>query len=65
LLQRNASFLKKKDIYKLSKGLNITPDQFIAKYVNKDEDGERILNQLPCPFLKDNKCSQYDFRPAD
>ena len=57
--------LKKKDIYKLSKSLNITPDQFIAEYVNKDEDGERILSQLPCPFLKDNKCTQYDSRPAD
>jgi Fe-S-cluster containining protein len=57
--------LKKKDINKLSKSLNITPDQFISKYVNKDEDGERILNQLPCPFLKDNKCTQYDSRPID
>jgi len=57
--------LKKKDINKLSKSLNITPDQFIAKYVTKDKDGKRILNQLPCPFLKDNKCTQYDSRPAD
>jgi Fe-S-cluster containining protein len=57
--------LIKKDIYKLSKSLNIAPDQFIAKYVNKDEDGERILYQLPCPFLNDNKCTQYESRPAD
>jgi hypothetical protein len=57
--------LKKKDINKLSRSLNITPDQFIIKYVDKDEDGDRILNQLPCPFLKDNKCSQYDSRPID
>jgi Fe-S-cluster containining protein len=57
--------LKKKDISKLSKSLNITPDQFITRYVNKDEDGESTLNQLPCPFLKDNRCTQYDSRPAD
>ena len=57
--------LKKKDIDKLSKSLNIKPDQFVTKYVNKDEDGGRILNQLPCPFLKDNKCTQYDSRPVD
>lgn len=49
--------LKKKDISKLSKSLNITPDQFITRYVNKDEDGESTLNQLPCPFLKDNRCT--------
>jgi Fe-S-cluster containining protein len=57
--------LKKKDINKLSISLNITPDQFIAKYVNKDKDGESKLNQLPCPFLKNNKCTQYDWRPVD
>lgn len=57
--------LKKKDINKLSKSLNITPDQFITKYVEKDEDGDNILNQLPCPFLNDNKCTQYASRPAD
>ena len=57
--------LKKKDIDNLSKSLNITPDQFITKYVDKDEDGDNILNQIPCPFLNDNKCTQYDARPAD
>ncbi len=57
--------LKKKDINKLSKGLNIPPDQFVTKYVDKDEDGNNILNQLPCPFLNDNKCTQYGSRPID
>jgi hypothetical protein len=57
--------LNKKDINKLSKSLNITPNQFITKYVDKDEDGDNILNQLPCPFLNDNKCIQYDSRPVD
>jgi len=57
--------LKKKDIDKFSKSLNITPDQFIIKYVDKDEEGDNILNRLPCPFLNDNKCTQYDSRPVD
>ena len=57
--------LKKQDIDKLSVSLNIMPDKFITKYVNKDEDGKSIINQLPCPFLKDNKCTQYDSRPVD
>lgn len=55
--------LKKKDINKLSSSLNITPDQFITEYVDKDEDGDNKLNQIPCPFLIDNKCTQYDSRP--
>jgi len=57
--------VREKDIKKLSKSLNITPDQFVTKYVDKDEDGDNILNQLPCPFLKDNKCSHYESRPED
>ena len=57
--------LTKKDINKLSDSLNILPDQFVTKYVDKDEDGDMILNQLPCPFLNDNKCSHYDSRPED
>ena len=56
--------LKKKDIIKLSKSLNIPPDQFVTKYVDKDEDGNNILNQLPCPFLK-KKCIQYASRPVN
>lgn len=57
--------LKKKDINKLSKSLNITPSEFLTKYVIKDEDGDDTFNSLPCPFLKSNKCTQYDSRPAD
>ena len=56
--------LKKKDIKKMAKSLNFTPNQFITKYAIKGEDGESKLNQLPCPFLKDNKCTQYDSRPV-
>ncbi len=57
--------LKKKDIDNLSKSLNIPPVQFVTKYVDQDNDGNNILNQLPCPFLNDNKCTQYESRPVD
>ncbi len=57
--------LKKRDVEKLSKSLNITPDQFVTKYVDKDENGDNILNLLPCPFLNNNKCTEYDSRPVD
>ena len=57
--------LNKKDINELSKSLNVTTDEFLTNYVKKDDDGDDIFNTLPCPFLKSNKCTQYDARPAD
>ena len=49
----------------MSKSLNIPTDQFVTRYIDQDKDGVNILNQLPCPFLKDNKCTQYESRPLD
>lgn len=57
--------LKKTDINSLSKSLNISAIQFNREYVQKDEDGDNVFSQLPCPFLSDNKCSHYDSRPVD
>ncbi len=58
-------FLKKNDIIVLSKRLKISITQFKKEYVQKDEDGDEWFNEHPCPFLSDNKCLQYDSRPAD
>jgi len=57
--------LKKKDINKLSKNLNIPPDQFVTQYVDKDEGGDSIFKQISCPFLSNNRCTQYKVRPKD
>ena len=57
--------LSENDINKLAKSLNITKDQFTASYVKKDDfNGSLKFNKTPCPFLSNNKCTQYDFRPA-
>ena len=55
------------DINKFSKGLNITPKELTNKYCTKSEDEIDKFNfiKLPCPFLKDNKCTNYEFRPND
>ena len=49
-----------KDIDRISKHLNLTPHQFVAEYLKKDEDGDWVLQSLPCPFLgDDNHCQIY------
>jgi uncharacterized protein len=53
-----------KDVARLGKYLNLSRQQFISKYLRTDEDGDWVLQQLPCPFLEaDNKCGVYDYRP--
>ena len=53
-----------KDIDLISKHLNLTPHQFVAEYLKKDEDSDWVLQSLPCPFLgDDNHCQIYTQRP--
>ena len=52
------------DIERISKHLRLKPQQFIARYLQVDEDNDHVLQQLPCTFLDaDNYCSIYDVRP--
>jgi len=56
--------LDKRDIRRFSKGLNIPSPDFHATYLTPKEESEGfVFKQTPCPFLKDNLCSHYDFRP--
>ena len=58
--------LKRPDIQRLSKHLNLKPADFQQKYlvVEEEEDGY-CFREIPCPFLHENLCSLYDQRPAD
>ena len=56
------------DIIQFSKGLNIEFSEFKEKYIIKVEEDEKDrynFNCLPCPFLKDGKCINYQNRPKD
>jgi Fe-S-cluster containining protein len=48
--------------------LAITPQQFIDSYLERSEpysNNPWTTRTTPCPFLKENRCSVYDERPAD
>ena len=53
-----------KDIERVSKYLRLKPKDFEAKFLQTDEDEDKVLKNLPCWFLgEDNKCSIYEIRP--
>jgi len=59
--------LDNEDINKFAKGLKITPKELLKTYceVNKEESNKYEFKSIPCPFLKDNKCTNYEYRPKD
>lgn len=53
-----------KDIDRIAKHFRMSPAAFEMKFLRLDEDQDKVLRQLPCPFLgTDNFCSIYDVRP--
>ena len=52
------------DIDRIASHLGMQVSAFSDKYVQIDEDGDRVMTVLPCPFLEeDNACSIYEVRP--
>lgn len=53
-----------RDIERIASHLRIRPSQLVDDYLRIDEDGDYVMNSLPCPFLGvDNYCSIYSVRP--
>lgn len=53
-----------KDIERIAKHLKMKLSDFEQKFLRTDEDGDKVLQNLPCWFLnEDNTCSIYEFRP--
>ena len=53
-----------KDISRISKYLKLKEQKFTELYLRVDEDGDQVLQSVPCTFLgHDNCCSIYDVRP--
>lgn len=52
------------DIERIAKHLRLKPQQFIETYLRVDEDGDRVLQSVPCTFLDaENYCMIYEVRP--
>jgi uncharacterized protein len=61
-----ATGFQRSDIERIAKHLGVEPDQFAAKYLEKDEFGDLLLKTVPCPFLgSDDRCTIYAVRPQD
>ena len=54
--------LDEEDVATFAKGLGVSSEQLKSEYLVEHEDG-LTFNAKPCPFLVDNKCSNYDHRP--
>ena len=53
-----------KDVGRISRHLKMKPSEFSEAYLRQDEDGDMVLQQVPCPFLgADNYCGIYQVRP--
>ena len=59
--------LDKDDIAEFALGLKISVSEFEKKYLEPADDNpsKYAFNKLPCPFLQDNLCSNYECRPKD
>ena len=52
------------DLERIAKHLRMKPGSFVSAYLRRDEDGDLVLQQVPCPFLgSDNRCGIYAVRP--
>lgn len=53
-----------KDIERIAKHLRLRPAEFVQQYLRMDEEGDYVLQTVPCPFLgADNYCGIYEVRP--
>lgn len=53
-----------KDIERISKHLRMKQADFEEKFLQVDEDRDKVLKNLPCHFLsEDNTCTIYEVRP--
>ena len=50
------------EVNRLAGHLNLSAKDTKATYIEQSEQGQMIMNTIPCAFLKDKKCSIYEHR---
>jgi Fe-S-cluster containining protein len=55
------------EIIDFADGLNISVEQLVTQHFvkNEEEPFKMKIAELPCPFLKNNKCTNYNHRPKE
>ncbi len=56
------------EVERLARRLGLQPNDFMQRYLERSEplsENPWTTRTTPCPFLKDNRCSVYEDRPAD
>jgi uncharacterized protein len=57
---------KPPDVKRIAKYLKLSEAELKDTYLRRDEEGDFVVKQSPCPFLgSDNYCSIYEARPSD
>lgn len=56
---------KERDIVRIAKHLGLKVGDFTTRYLQRDEDGDWVLQSAPCSFLdlESNLCGIYEVRP--
>jgi Fe-S-cluster containining protein len=55
--------LKEPDINRISKKLGMDKKSFLKQYSHYNEETNETVMNMPCPFLKNNRCELYSIRP--
>ena len=50
-------------IERLSVALHLSTENFTTQYIEQGSSGMNLMKAIPCPLLKDNKCTAYAARP--
>jgi hypothetical protein len=54
--------ITKEETDQLASHLQISETQLIDQYIEQSEQGQMIINTIPCHFLKETSCSIYEHR---
>lgn len=61
--RENIPILNNGDIDRISEHINMTRDEFKKEYLHYYRQYDiYLMNRVPCPFLKGNKCTVYEAR---